>query len=100
MTGGSFPYPDCGKADCPVHDTVKKTWRRRMTTRIVGHQGECIISDEVAVVGQVACANNPPRGLHAELHIRQHRTMLSPPVPPYIFGRLWSFVRTPSLRSQ
>src|SRR5262249_35250405 len=19
--------PDCGKADCPVHDTVKKTWR-------------------------------------------------------------------------
>ena len=26
-TGGRFPCPDCGKADCPVHDTVKKTWR-------------------------------------------------------------------------
>jgi transposase len=25
--GGRFPCPDCGKADCPVHDTVKKTWR-------------------------------------------------------------------------
>jgi transposase len=26
-TGGRFACPDCGKADCPVHDTVKKTWR-------------------------------------------------------------------------
>jgi transposase len=26
-TGGRFPCPDCGKPDCPVHDTVKKTWR-------------------------------------------------------------------------
>jgi len=26
-TGGRFPCPDCGSADCPVHDTVKKTWR-------------------------------------------------------------------------
>jgi transposase len=26
-TGGRFPCPACGKADCPVHDTVKKTWR-------------------------------------------------------------------------
>jgi transposase len=26
-TGGRFPCPDCGKADCAVHDTVKKTWR-------------------------------------------------------------------------
>jgi predicted RNA-binding Zn-ribbon protein involved in translation (DUF1610 family) len=26
-TGGRFPCPDCGKASCPVHDTVKKTWR-------------------------------------------------------------------------
>src|SRR5215469_16456299 len=25
--GGRFPCPDCGKADCPVHDTAKKTWR-------------------------------------------------------------------------
>jgi len=23
--GGRFACPDCGKADCPVHDTVKKT---------------------------------------------------------------------------
>ena len=26
-TGGRFACPDCGRADCPVHDTVKKTWR-------------------------------------------------------------------------
>jgi transposase len=26
-TGGRFPCPDCGKTDCPVHDTVKKSWR-------------------------------------------------------------------------
>src|SRR5215831_15402641 len=26
-TGGRFSCPKCGKADCPVHDTVKKTWR-------------------------------------------------------------------------
>jgi len=26
-TGGRFACPECGKADCPVHDTVKKTWR-------------------------------------------------------------------------
>jgi predicted RNA-binding Zn-ribbon protein involved in translation (DUF1610 family) len=26
-TGGRFPCPECGKAGCPVHDTVKKTWR-------------------------------------------------------------------------
>jgi transposase len=26
-TGGRFACPDCGKADCPVHDTVKKSWR-------------------------------------------------------------------------
>ena len=26
-TGGRFACPDCGKADCAVHDTVKKTWR-------------------------------------------------------------------------
>src|SRR5262245_38878400 len=26
-TGGRFPCPECGKAECPVHDTVKKTWR-------------------------------------------------------------------------
>jgi hypothetical protein len=26
-TGGRFACPKCGKADCPVHDTVKKTWR-------------------------------------------------------------------------
>jgi hypothetical protein len=25
--GGRFACPDCGNADCPVHDTVKKTWR-------------------------------------------------------------------------
>jgi transposase len=26
-TGGRFACPKCGKADCPVHDTVKKSWR-------------------------------------------------------------------------
>jgi transposase len=26
-TGGRFACPDCAKADCPVHDTVKKSWR-------------------------------------------------------------------------
>jgi transposase len=26
-TGGRFACPECGKVDCPVHDTVKKTWR-------------------------------------------------------------------------
>ena len=26
-TGGRFACPECGKANCPVHDTVKKTWR-------------------------------------------------------------------------
>ena len=26
-TGGRFPCPDCGKADCPTHDTVMKEWR-------------------------------------------------------------------------
>jgi transposase len=26
-TGGRFTCPECGKAGCPVHDTVKKTWR-------------------------------------------------------------------------
>ena len=26
-TGGRFACPECGKADCAVHDTVKKTWR-------------------------------------------------------------------------
>jgi transposase len=26
-TGGRFACPECGTADCPVHDTVKKTWR-------------------------------------------------------------------------
>jgi transposase len=26
-TGGRFPCPECDKADCPVHDTVKKSWR-------------------------------------------------------------------------
>ena len=25
--GGRFPCAKCGHADCPVHDTVKKTWR-------------------------------------------------------------------------
>lgn len=25
--GGRFPCPECGQADCPTHDTVKKTWR-------------------------------------------------------------------------
>jgi len=25
--GDRFACPECGKADCPVHDTVKKTWR-------------------------------------------------------------------------
>ncbi len=25
--GGRFPCPDCGRADCPTHDTVMKTWR-------------------------------------------------------------------------
>ena len=25
--GGRFACPECGKTDCPVHDTVKKTWR-------------------------------------------------------------------------
>ena len=25
--GGRFACPECGKADCPAHDTVKKTWR-------------------------------------------------------------------------
>src|SRR5262245_30955202 len=26
-TGGRCSCPKCGKADCPVHDTVKKSWR-------------------------------------------------------------------------
>lgn len=26
-TGGRFPCPECKAADCPVHDTVIKTWR-------------------------------------------------------------------------
>src|SRR5262249_40684745 len=26
-TGGRFACPECDKANCPVHDTVKKTWR-------------------------------------------------------------------------
>src|SRR5262245_24898294 len=26
-TGGRFACPECGKADCPIHDTVKKNWR-------------------------------------------------------------------------
>jgi transposase len=26
-TGGRFACPECGKGDCAVHDTVKKTWR-------------------------------------------------------------------------
>jgi transposase len=26
-TGGRFACAECGKADCSVHDTVKKTWR-------------------------------------------------------------------------
>ena len=26
-TGGRFSCPKCGKADCQVHDTAKKTWR-------------------------------------------------------------------------
>jgi transposase len=25
--GGRFPCPGCGKADCPVHDTVMQEWR-------------------------------------------------------------------------
>jgi transposase len=25
--GGGFACPECDKADCPVHDTVKKSWR-------------------------------------------------------------------------
>ena len=25
--GGRFPCPECARADCPVHDTVVKTWR-------------------------------------------------------------------------
>jgi transposase len=25
--GGRFPCPDCKAADCPVHDTARKTWR-------------------------------------------------------------------------
>jgi transposase len=25
--GGRFPCPECKAADCPVHDTTKKTWR-------------------------------------------------------------------------
>lgn len=27
VVGGRFPCAKCGHADCPVHDTVKKTWR-------------------------------------------------------------------------
>jgi transposase len=34
-TGGRFACPECGKADCPVHDTVKKTWRH---LNFFGHQ--------------------------------------------------------------
>ena len=26
-SGGRFPCPDCGHADCPAHDTVMKEWR-------------------------------------------------------------------------
>jgi len=26
-TGGRFACPECGKGECPVHDTAKKTWR-------------------------------------------------------------------------
>src|SRR5262245_39154018 len=26
-TGARFACPERGKADCPVHDTVRKTWR-------------------------------------------------------------------------
>src|SRR5215470_11129878 len=26
-TGGRFACPECDRADCPVHDTVKKSWR-------------------------------------------------------------------------
>lgn len=26
-SGARFPCPDCKAADCPVHDTAKKTWR-------------------------------------------------------------------------
>src|SRR5690606_10522028 len=25
--GARFPCPDCKAADCPVHDTARKTWR-------------------------------------------------------------------------
>jgi transposase len=25
--GARFPCPECGRADCPVHDTEEKTWR-------------------------------------------------------------------------
>ena len=25
--GGHFPCAQCGKADCPVHDTAMQTWR-------------------------------------------------------------------------
>ena len=25
--GGRFPCPECGRADCPVHDTEQHTWR-------------------------------------------------------------------------
>ena len=26
--GGRFPCPQCGTADCPVHDTAMQEWRK------------------------------------------------------------------------
>ena len=27
VKGARFACPECGRADCPVHDTEEKTWR-------------------------------------------------------------------------
>ena len=49
-TGGRFACPECGKADCPVHDTVKKTWRH-----LNFFQHEAFLSP-ASIARNVACA--------------------------------------------
>src|SRR6516162_11070996 len=52
-TGGRFACPECGKADCPVHDTVKKTWRH---LNFFQHEPSCMRASPASTVPTVVCA--------------------------------------------
>jgi hypothetical protein len=67
--GGRF-CPDCGQADCPVHDTVKKTWRH-----LNFFQHEAFLHARVA---RIDCS---PGGTRDPVHVLHGLCRPAGPVP-------------------